>query len=95
MNATINGPSGETWFEMTERTSRDTAKGLLSALVCETRYIKEFNGVTTSHPDKFAVVVETTKPGEQTRRTWRLLDSIEAGKQMIAEQFAKIPQESR
>jgi hypothetical protein len=90
MNATINGPSGETWFEVTDRTSRDTAKGLLSALVCETRYTKEFQGVTTSHPDKFAVVVETTNPGESIRRSWRLVDSIEAGQKMIAEQFAKI-----
>lgn len=91
MNATIISPSGEQWHETTERSGRDTPKGRIEAVVCETRYTKEVGGITTTNPDKFAVVIETTRPGEKTQRTWRPVDSIKAGTFLIHDQFSRIP----
>jgi hypothetical protein len=92
---TIDAPDGERWYEVTERTTRVTPKGLIAALVCETRYTKDFGGSITTHPDKYAVVVETTGPGEETRRSWRPVSSLEAGLAMISDQFSRIPGEPR
>jgi hypothetical protein len=78
--ATVIDDTGHPWDEVAGHLTKETSKGLLDCVVVREQ---------TEWDPKFAVLIRATPTGQDAKEFWRPVASLEAGQQLIAEQFAK------